>query len=923
MKQNGLTVLADIRHGQEEHIGRLLDKINRNPARNGLIDFPLIASIHFAAWVILPPYPNTGFRLLLETNYDGDLESHLNEFIEHGARALDEIYAHCNGYPAGGARDRERVKRFLKAHSIKSSAFYVGMPGRSVGDIRNAQAVAREAGEYFDRRAAASAPGGTDPGFDRLDAAQIDAELAHHFRESRRHGKNVVRPMRSAVNRHKLRMFFWFHIALLAIAAALLWPLLLIAAIAIPLTARILEWREEREDLPDPGRHRATAQADSGQQPDTQNHMCTVTEVKPGLLRVLLLKGALAAANLASRWIFIFGKLGPVPTIHFARWVLIDGDRRLLFLSNYDGNWISYLGDFADQGWGVSGIWSNTANFPRTRFLFCGGARDVNAFERNVREHLISARMFYRAYPAYASQTMRRDLDFRDRLAGAITAADRIETIARRVDLDRTDVQGILASGYDHLNHARFAVMRVREGERARQWLRSVIGEVTTAARRGHSEPKPNCCFNLAFTAKGLNAVGIPPESCADPTKITANFSEEFCCGMTREGAPAMLGDTGASAPDKWQFGGGRNEQCDILLLLYGRTSADLDGLAARVCDRAVADGALALVHAENSNRIDPREPFGFRDGISQPPVIGLTHRPPWRDQELIKTGEFLLGYEDEYRLNPPVPSIRADRDPHGYLRPDREHPYRKAFGLNGSYLALRKLAQDVADFHRFVADASRDSAGSVDPYQRELLAAKMMGRWPSGAPLTLAPERDNPALAKSPVLNNGFLYRLGDGAGGACPIGSHIRRANPRDSLDTRPERSFEMSKRHRIIRRGRKFDSGASAEGGSTQSEQGIVFIALNADLRRQFEFVQQAWINNPAFMGLHRDKDPIAGDNDGTGAFTIQGPAFDRHAHGLPRFVTVRGGGYFFVPSIAALKCIAEAPCQPATAAATSTP
>jgi Dyp-type peroxidase family len=912
VKQNGLTVLADIRSGHEQEAGQLLDLINRDPARNALIDFSRIASIHFASWVILPAYSSPGARLMLETNYDGDLESHLDDLIEHGAKALDRIYAHCEGYPAGGARNRERVKRFLKAHSIKSSAFYAGMPGRSVGDIRDAMAVARKARDYIDARAASSAsnPGGEDAGFERLDARQVGAELAHHFRR-----KGMIRPMRSPVNRRKLRVRFWLHAAALAIAAALTWPILLIAAPAILIVARMLELREQRERPPDPAMHPAADQADSGQESATQNHMCTVTEIKPGLARLYLLKGALAAANLASRWFFIFGKLGPVPTIHFARWALIDGNRRLLFLSNYDGIWSSYLGDFADQGWGVTGIWSNTIGFPRTKFLFWGGARDVNAFERNVREHLIPARVFYRAYPGYASQTMLRDLDFRDRLAAAITASDRIEALAQRVDLDRADVQGILASGYEHLNHARFAVMRVRDGELARAWLRGVVGEVATAARRGDSDPKPGNRFNLAFTASGLAALKVPPETLAD-------FSEEFRGGMTRPGAAAMLGDTGASAPANWQFGAGEN-QCDILLLLYGRTPADLAALAARVSDPAIANGALGLIHAEDSDRADSREPFGFRDGISQPPVIGLAHKPPWRHQELIKTGEFLLGHENEYGIVPPVPSIGGEFDPHGYLRPDREHPHRKAFGLNGSYLAMRKLAQDVAGFREFTENHSRDSAGRADPYKRELLAAKMMGRWPSGAPLALAPEHDVPALGKSSALNNSFLYRSGDPIGTACPVGSHIRRANPRDALDASPKRSFELSKRHRIIRRGRKFDGGAPAGAGAEMREQGIVFIALNADIRRQFEFLQQAWINDPAFMGLHCDKDAIAGDNDGRGGFTIQGAAFDRHLRGLPRFVTVRGGAYFFVPSIAALKCVAGFPREPAQTAAGASP
>ncbi|HJU28609.1 MAG TPA: hypothetical protein VJ718_05535, partial [Candidatus Binataceae bacterium] len=496
----------------------MLALIDRDPSRNGLIDFPLVSSVHFASWVILPPYPGVGARLLFETNYDGDLESHLNDLIEHGARAFDEIYAHCYGYPGGASRNRERVKGFLKAHSIKSSAFYVGMPGRSVGDIRNAQAIARESSDYLDGLAASP-----DSGIDRLSAEQVEVELTRHFRERRRH-KSPIRPIRSAVNRRTLRTRFALHAALLALIAAPL-LVLLFAAMAV---ARILEWREERIKLPDPAARPAAPQTDSGQQPDTQNHMCTVTEVKPGLTRLLLLKGTLAAANLASRWIYIFGKLGPVPTIHFARWTLIDGNRRLLFLSNYDGNWVSYLGDFADQGWGVTGIWSNTIGFPRTRFLLLEGARNVAAFEQNVREHLLPTRMFYRAYPGYASQTIARDLDLRDRLSDRIAKADEIETLALRIDLDRADVQGILASGYDHLNHARFVVMRVQDGGRAREWLASVVDQVTTAAHRRGSDAKPDCCFNLAFTASGLAALGVKPQMGADPSGDTANFAEVF-----------------------------------------------------------------------------------------------------------------------------------------------------------------------------------------------------------------------------------------------------------------------------------------------------------------------------------------------------------------------------------------------------------
>src|SRR5262249_23157920 len=140
------------------------------------------------------------------------------------------------------------------------------------------------------------------------------------------------------------------------------------------------------------------------------------------------------------------------------------------------------------------------------------------------------------------------------------------------------------------------------------------------------------------------------------------------------------------------------------------------------------------------------------------------------------------------------------------------------------------------------------------------------------------------------------------------CPIGSHIRRVNPRDSLPFTREKSLELTRRHRLVRRARKYKESVEDEDGTTD-EDGLCFIALNADLRRQFEFIQETWINSPTFGGLDNDKDPNCGDNDGSGEFTIQGDPAALRIYGIDRFVRVRGGGYFFLPGIAALKYLAD--------------
>ena len=246
-----------------------------------------------------------------------------------------------------------------------------------------------------------------------------------------------------------------------------------------------------------------------------------------------------------------------------------------------------------------------------------------------------------------------------------------------------------------------------------------------------------------------------------------------------------------------------------------------------------------------------------------------------------IKAGEFILGYPDETGNLPPMPQPEV-------------------LGRNGTYLAFRKLYSHVAEFRRYL------KANAESPEEEELLQAKMVGRWPSGAPLVLAPERDDPELAADPQRNNDFGYYEEDPKGRKCPVGAHIRRNNPRDALKD----TITAVNIHRVVRRG--FVYGPMLPEGATEddgAERGSVFAFLNANLARQFEFIKSAWQNEGNFVSLDDEKDPISGPNDGTGTFTIPRRPVRRRLHGIPRFVTTKGGEYCFLPSIRALHWLAE--------------
>jgi Dyp-type peroxidase family len=463
--------------------------------------------------------------------------------------------------------------------------------------------------------------------------------------------------------------------------------------------------------------------------------------------------------------------------------------------------------------------------------------------------------------------------------------------------LELDDIQGLVARGYGSLGEATFVLLEIADPALARAWLGTLSDRVTPGSIRPDDR-----ALHVAIAAGGLAKLGLGAET-------LATFPLELVEGMTTEFRRRILGDVDASDPDGWQWGGPSTRPVDLLLLLYAR---DQEAMAVLYEEQAAgfAAGGLAQVERLDTSTLTDREHFGFRDGISQPTVEGLGRSDT--PANTIKAGEFVLGYQNEYDKYTDRPTVPASADPAGLLPPYPDSSDERDLGRNGSYLVIRQLGQDVRRFWRFVDDATRGPDGTGDPEARTRLAAKMVGRWPNGAPVTVSPDADDPTLSDL----NDFGYGQSDRAGLNCPIGAHVRRTHPRDSLDPDPgtDRSIEVDKRHRLLRRGRAYGPTVPpeerlADAPADDEPRGIHFICLCANITRQFEFVQHTWVNNPKFDGMYDDVDPLIGRRDPGGAtFTVPSRPVRRRITGIPTFVTVRGGGYFFLPGLRALRYLA---------------
>jgi deferrochelatase/peroxidase EfeB len=676
-----------------------------------------------------------------------------------------------------------------------------------------------------------------------------------------------------------------------------------------------------------------------------QNHMTGVSKIKPGRLRRFTLKLAFyIIGSLSAK--FRPGYLSDIGTINFARWVVLPGTDQLIFFSNYGGSWESYLEDFVTKAHeGLTGIWSNTEGYPKTSTLFFEGATAAEPFLRWARRQHRPTYFWYSAYPHLTTDRIRSNAAIRQGLAGASTEDEAkawLANLGSRMPppsfLDTPEIQTIVFGGLKHHPYAASLLLALPdEAGAARQWLGEAAEKVTFG-----DEPDPDRVSLLALSVTGLDRLGLTDTQ-------RASFPFAFTMGMNDPVRSNILSDTGDDKPAKWIWGD--EKRVDAALILYAAKPALL-AAAEKEARAAIEARGGAIVHRVGFRPLDAaarasgggrrnqeKEPFGFADGVSQPIIKG-TRR--WiKDADNIHTvqpGEFLLGYPDNRGGHAFGPLVASADDPHNLLPvadpayalghyPHVEQSGEKRdrdLGKNGSYLVIRQLAQDVAAFDESVKEAATQCANDhrvppdLNGWQREQwVAAKMVGRWRDGTSLVRYPHRpgtgwstkpDRGANGPIPVEpDNGFLLGAEDPVGHRCPFGAHIRRANPRETMTPGSMQQLEINNRHRILRVGRRYE--ADKQGG--EKEEGLFFMCLNGELERQFEFIQQTWVMAMQFMGVENEVDSILGRGKKKvgparklARLTIPTPNGPIYLQGLRDVVTVRGGGYFFLPSKSAL-------------------
>jgi Dyp-type peroxidase family len=474
-------------------------------------------------------------------------------------------------------------------------------------------------------------------------------------------------------------------------------------------------------------------------------------------------------------------------------------------------------------------------------------------------------------------------------------------------EIELTDIQGLVRSGYSKLPCAAYMLLQVVDPVLARAWL----GRLAITTADGKQSPS----INLALTYPGLEALGLPAD-------VLATFSGAFRDGMATERRARILGDRNEDAPDRWTWGGTNNERIDVLLMLFAEDDTALATVKQRHLSELTLSGLKEVLTLEAGRQEDTREHFGFADGISQPFIKEFEGQDKAGKAEGIPLGEFLLGHKNAYGQPSDVPTVAPGHAP-GNILPEvgpeqlrglsgAREGYRD-LGHNGSYLVFRQLAQDVSAFRQFVDDQARKVIGQSTLDTRRCIAAKMVGRWPSGAPLVKHPHAD-PLVGKPELsTDNDFGYAESDLHGTACPVGAHVRRANPRDALvsgSTSATQAQVSADRHRLLRRGRAYGDRLPEGQPNDNAPRGLHFICLNSDIERQFEFVQQTWINNRVFGGLQGEVDPLVGDQTKVSRImTIPDDPVRKRLSGLQRFVTVKGGAYFFLPSLRAIQYLAS--------------
>ena len=468
------------------------------------------------------------------------------------------------------------------------------------------------------------------------------------------------------------------------------------------------------------------------------------------------------------------------------------------------------------------------------------------------------------------------------------------------IELD--DVQGYVIRGYGNMQFSRFALLKITDPALAKKWIDKISRSLTNATILP-KDKLPKTCLNIAFTKNGLKKLGMSKRN-------IKTFSPPFKEGMVTPHRGRLLGDVDGSSPDQWKWGGTKKKKVQIMLLVFGETEEICLKYYSSLKKEFVKNGLKKYRNLDGRTLKDNKEHFGFRDGIGQPIIKGSGRVGP--EYNCVNPGEFILGYKNNYNIYPDSPRIVKKQGNVNLLPSDPARPGDKDLGRNGTYLIVRQMQENVNDFWNFMRKKTEKN-GSVDKEESIKLAARMIGRWPSGAPLTKFPDKDPGGVSD----DNDFLYAKDDGDGAKCPFGSHLRRMNPRDSFENDSKKeSIELSNRHRLIRRARLYGNEIKDpppfRKEKAGKEVGLYFNCFAADISRQFEFLQYTWSNYPKIKQLYNDPDPIIGVLENPikckeQNFTIQGKPVNKTIQNLQRFIEIKGGAYFFFPSITTIRYI----------------
>lgn len=385
MTQTVFTVVTEVDAAKINRLLAVLNEISADPSGNAVLPFARFDTLHFASMVFahdaaLPP------TLIFESNVDGSVDLWLKAVITQARTGLDAVYSQCVGYPVEG--DDEQVQTYLSQHVVRPAVYHVGATGRSLARIRQEAAFRAAIEDHVDRQLA----DGTLPSDPRRVRSSIQAFVRAHPEFS---WANTSQPRETKLARFRaIARLVAFIVVASVLVVLVLWPAVIVWLI-------LLRMKEARDQVQEGPANPAIVEAALKNEDFTaQNHLATVIPIKPGLVRAVTLRVVLYVLSLFAGVIGTKGSLAGITSIHFAHWSIVNHGKHLLFLSNFDGSWQSYLGDFVDfAAPRLTAVWSNTMYFPRTRFLMSGGAADGPRFLQWSRAQQRPTNVWYSAYP--------------------------------------------------------------------------------------------------------------------------------------------------------------------------------------------------------------------------------------------------------------------------------------------------------------------------------------------------------------------------------------------------------------------------------------------------------------------------------------------------------------------------------------------